>query len=139
LCGSCSFDGDEAGSSTYHGWVITPTNDGCHVLTEETQQGPFHSGTGNSYVLDERTRSKRQAFNHLPATQLGTNPVVKVGQQVVFVSSDDADASASIAALATQLGFAPIELDRLDQGCAPLHVLGRRPVGLLSQTLVTLG
>ncbi|GGL14805.1 hypothetical protein Sme01_18710 [Sphaerisporangium melleum] len=34
-------DGDETGSSAYHGWVITPTNDGCHVLTEETQQGPF--------------------------------------------------------------------------------------------------
>jgi hypothetical protein len=34
-------DGDETGSSAYHGWVITPTADGCHVLTEETQQGPF--------------------------------------------------------------------------------------------------
>ncbi|MFZ0010037.1 MAG: hypothetical protein WAK94_17515 [Steroidobacteraceae bacterium] len=34
-------DGDETGSSAYHGWVITPTDDGCHVLTEETQQGAF--------------------------------------------------------------------------------------------------
>ncbi|WP_433887456.1 SRPBCC domain-containing protein [Streptomyces sp. CA-111067] len=34
-------DGDETGSSAYHGWVITPTKNGCHVLTEETQQGPF--------------------------------------------------------------------------------------------------
>ena len=34
-------DGDETGSSAYHGWVITPTEAGCHVLTEETQQGPF--------------------------------------------------------------------------------------------------
>ncbi|HUA22801.1 MAG TPA: SRPBCC domain-containing protein [Steroidobacteraceae bacterium] len=34
-------DGDETGSSAFHGWVITPTNDGCHVLTEETQQGSF--------------------------------------------------------------------------------------------------
>jgi hypothetical protein len=34
-------DGDETGSSAYHGWVITPTEDGCHVLTEETQQGHF--------------------------------------------------------------------------------------------------
>ena len=33
--------GDETGSSAYHGWVITPTVDGCHVLTEETQQGPW--------------------------------------------------------------------------------------------------
>ncbi|MEV0848621.1 SRPBCC domain-containing protein [Streptomyces sp. NPDC049954] len=34
-------DGDTTGSSAYHGWVITPTDEGCHVLTEETQQGPF--------------------------------------------------------------------------------------------------
>ncbi len=34
-------DSDETGSSAYHGWVITPTDDGCHVLTEETQQGLF--------------------------------------------------------------------------------------------------
>lgn len=34
-------DDDETGSTAYHGWVITPTQAGCHVLTEETQQGPF--------------------------------------------------------------------------------------------------
>lgn len=34
-------DGDETGSTAYHGWVITPTDGGCHVLTEETQQGEF--------------------------------------------------------------------------------------------------
>ncbi|MET7518496.1 SRPBCC domain-containing protein [Streptomyces sp. NPDC005480] len=34
-------DGDNTDSSAYHGWVITPTDDGCHVLTEETQQGEF--------------------------------------------------------------------------------------------------
>jgi uncharacterized protein YndB with AHSA1/START domain len=28
-------------STAYHGWVITATATGCHVLTEETQQGPF--------------------------------------------------------------------------------------------------
>lgn len=41
LAWSTVVDGDETGSSAYHGWVITPTDDGCHVLTEETQQGPF--------------------------------------------------------------------------------------------------
>jgi hypothetical protein len=34
-------DDDETGSTAYHGWVITPTEDGCHVLSEETQQGEF--------------------------------------------------------------------------------------------------
>jgi uncharacterized protein YndB with AHSA1/START domain len=41
LSWSTVVDGDETGSSAYHGWVVTPTDDGCHVLSEETQQGPF--------------------------------------------------------------------------------------------------
>jgi uncharacterized protein YndB with AHSA1/START domain len=41
LSWSTLVDGDETGSSAYHGWVITPTEGGCHLLTEETQQGPF--------------------------------------------------------------------------------------------------
>jgi uncharacterized protein YndB with AHSA1/START domain len=41
LAWSTTVDGDETGSSAYHGWVITATDTGCHVLSEETQQGPF--------------------------------------------------------------------------------------------------
>ncbi|MFB6789990.1 SRPBCC domain-containing protein [Streptomyces olivaceus] len=41
LAWETTVDGDATGSSAYHGWVITPTDHGCHVLTEETQQGPF--------------------------------------------------------------------------------------------------
>jgi hypothetical protein len=28
-------------SSAYHGWLIEPTEAGTHILTEETQHGPF--------------------------------------------------------------------------------------------------
>ena len=80
-----------------------------------------------------------KAFNHLPSDQLGTNPSVAGERQAVFVSSDDADASATVAAVATQLGFAPVELGRLDKGGVPLHVVGGKPGGLLSQNLVKLG
>ncbi len=41
LAWATTVDGDGTGSSAYHGWIITPTDDGCHVLTEETQQGPW--------------------------------------------------------------------------------------------------
>lgn len=41
LSWATTVDGDTTGSSAYHGWVITPTDGGCHVLTEETQQGEF--------------------------------------------------------------------------------------------------
>ena len=80
-----------------------------------------------------------KAFNHLPAAQLGTNPSVEGQRQVVFVSSNDPDASATVVAISTQLGFAPVELGRLDQGGAPLHVLDGKPGGLLLQNLVKLG
>ncbi len=41
LSWSTIVDGDQTGSSAFHGWVITPTETGCHVLSEETQQGPW--------------------------------------------------------------------------------------------------
>lgn len=41
LAWATTVDGDETGSTAYHGWVITPTAEGCHILTEETQQGPW--------------------------------------------------------------------------------------------------
>ena len=41
LAWSTVVEGDETSSSAYHGWVISPTDSGCHVLSEETQQGPF--------------------------------------------------------------------------------------------------
>lgn len=80
-----------------------------------------------------------EAFNHLPAAQLGTNPTQELQPQVIFVSSNDTHASATVAAVATQLGFAPIELGRLDQGGAPLHVRGGKPGELLLQNLAKVG
>ncbi len=41
LAWATTVDDDDTASTAYHGWVITPTARGCHVLTEETQQGPF--------------------------------------------------------------------------------------------------
>jgi hypothetical protein len=80
-----------------------------------------------------------KGFNHLPAEQLGTNPSIHGQRQAVFLSSNDVDASATVAALAAQLGFAPVELGKLDEGGTPLHVLGGKPGGLLFQNLVKLG
>jgi len=76
-----------------------------------------------------------KAFNHLPAGELGANPSVKGQRQVVFVSSNHADASAAVSTVATQLGFAPVDLGRLDEGGVPLHGVGGQPGGLLFQNL----
>ncbi len=102
-----------------------------HVAAEEL------GGLLSSELVSKAFAGARlvKAFNHLPAAQLGTNPTIGGQRQVVFVSSDDADASATVAALASQLGFAPVELGRLDQGGIPLHIVGGQPGGLLFQNL----
>ena len=67
-----------------------------------------------------------KGFNHLGAAKLAADPVVEGGHRVVFLSSDDdEDATASVAALAKQLGFAPVKLGKLDEGGALVHARGR--------------
>lgn len=66
-----------------------------------------------------------KGFNHLIAATLATDPVVEGGHRVVFLSSDDEDAVAPVAALARQLGFAPVKLGKLNEGGALVHARDR--------------
>ena len=66
-----------------------------------------------------------KGFNHLGAATLAADPVVEGGHRVVFLSSDDEEATAPVAALAKQLGFAPVKLGKLDEGGALVHARGR--------------
>jgi 8-hydroxy-5-deazaflavin:NADPH oxidoreductase len=118
----------------WNGKIVVDLTNALRVAEEEL------GGLLSSEVVSQAFVGGRlvKAFNHLPAAQLGTNPSLEGQRQVVFVSSNDADASATVAAVATQLGFAPVELGRLDKGGAPLHVLGGRPGGLLFQNLAKL-
>ncbi len=59
-----------------------------------------------------------KGFNHLPARILAADPYVKGDRRVVFLSSDDEGAVAPVAALAKELGFAPINLGKLEEGGA---------------------
>lgn len=59
-----------------------------------------------------------KGFNHLPARTLATDPRVKGGRRVVFLSSDDEAVTASVATLAEQLGFAPVNLGKFEEGGA---------------------
>jgi 8-hydroxy-5-deazaflavin:NADPH oxidoreductase len=65
-----------------------------------------------------------KGFNHLGAATLAADPIVKGGHRVVFLSSDDEDAIAPVAALAKQLGFAPVKLGKLNEGGALVHGRG---------------
>jgi predicted dinucleotide-binding enzyme len=57
-----------------------------------------------------------KGFNHLVAGVLEQDPAVHGGRRVVFLSSDDDQATAEIGALAEKLGFAPIKLGGVAEG-----------------------
>ena len=116
---------------TWNGKIVVDVTNALDVAPEEL------GGRLSSEIVSEAFVGARlvKAFNHLPAVQLGTNPPQKGQRQAVFVSSNDADASATVAAVASQLGFAPIELGRLDKGGVPLHAVDGIPGGLLLQNV----
>ena len=61
--------------------------------------------------------------------------VVRGGRRVLFLSSDDEGAAALVAALAEQLGFAPVNLGKLEEGGALVHARDKRWGPLIFQDL----
>jgi 8-hydroxy-5-deazaflavin:NADPH oxidoreductase len=57
-----------------------------------------------------------KGFNHLPAGVLAQDPAIAGGRRVIFLSSDDEDAAATVATLVEQLGYAPVNLGMIAQG-----------------------
>jgi hypothetical protein len=76
-----------------------------------------------------------KGFNHLPAGTLSADPDVKSGRRVVFLSSDDEGAAALVAALAEQLGFAPVNLGKFGEGGALVQARGKSWGPLIFQDL----
>jgi hypothetical protein len=76
-----------------------------------------------------------KGFNHLPAGALAADPNVEGGHRVVFLSSNNESDAAPVAALAKQLGFAPVQLGRLDEGGALVQARGETWAQLIFQDL----
>jgi 8-hydroxy-5-deazaflavin:NADPH oxidoreductase len=58
-----------------------------------------------------------KAFNHLPAAVLAQGATMpQGGRRVIFVSSNDETASTSVATLVERLGFAAVNLGKIDAG-----------------------
>jgi predicted dinucleotide-binding enzyme len=94
--------------------VIDVTN--AFKLPPEVLEAELN-GRLSSEVNAERVPGAKlvKAFNQLPMNVL-SRPVPAGGRRVVFISSDDEDASAKVARLAEELGFAPIEVGKIDGG-----------------------
>ena len=90
----------------------------------------------SAFVAKSFTGAKLvKGFNHLIAATLATDPVVEGGHRVVFLASDDEDAIAPVADLAKQLGFAPVELGKFNEGGALVHARGKTWGRLIFQDL----
>lgn len=77
-----------------------------------------------------------KGFNHLLADTLAQDPAVHGGKRVVFLASDDDGAATEIAALADNLGFAPIQLGGLSEGGLLVHARGNSWGQLIFKDLV---
>jgi predicted dinucleotide-binding enzyme len=112
-----------------HGSVANalPNWEGKTVIDAMNSQAPLEELDllSSAFVARAFTGARLvKGFNHLAAATLATDPVVEGGHRVVFLSSDDPDAVAPVAALARQLGFAPIDLGKLHEGGALVHARG---------------
>lgn len=105
-----------------------PNWEGKTLIDATNSQAPLEEMDGllsSAFVAKLYTGAKVvKGFNHLGATALAADPIVVGGHRVVFLASDDEDAVAPVAALAKQLGFAPVSLGRLDEGGALVHARG---------------
>lgn len=94
--------------------VVDPTN--ASYLPQEVQDQELQ-GRPSSVVNAERVPGGKlvKSFNQHPVKWLAGDPPAGT-KRVNFVSSDDAEASATVAALFERLGFASVEVGPLAEG-----------------------
>jgi predicted dinucleotide-binding enzyme len=116
---------------TWKGKTIIDVTNAYGVSSEEL------GGQPSSKVVAQAFTAARlvKGFNHLAAAVLDQDPAVHGGRRVVFLASDDDGAAALVAALAEQLGFAPVNLGKLEEGGALVHARDKRWGPLIFQDL----
>ena len=117
---------------SWQGKIVIDVTNAFGVALEELD------GLPSSVVVSRALPGVRlvKAFNHLPAGILAQDPNVKGGRRVIFLSSDNESATASVGALVEQLGFAPIGLGKLSEGGSLVQARGRTWTQLVFQDLV---
>ena len=107
--------------ATWQGKTIVDVTNVYGVPPEDLDNLPSSAFVAKSFNGAKLVKG----FNHLIAATLATDPAALGGNRVVFLSSDDEDAIEPVAALAKRLGFAPVNLGKLDEGGALVHAHGR--------------
>ncbi|MFC3996202.1 NADPH-dependent F420 reductase [Nocardiopsis sediminis] len=73
--------------------------------------------TGSEYVASLLPGARVvKAFNALYGQFIAPDPRHEAGRQVLFLAGDDTDAKSTVTGLASQFGFAPVDLGTLREG-----------------------
>lgn len=102
---------------TWKGKTIIDVTNTYGVSPEEMGGQPSSKTVAQAFTGGRLVKG----FNHLAAAVLGQDPAVQGGRRVVFLTSDDDGAVAPVAALAERLGFASVNLGKLEEGGALVH------------------
>jgi len=97
---------------TWQGKTIVDVTNARGVTPEELGGQPSSKAVAQIFTGARLVKG----FNHLPAAILDQDPAEHGGRRVVFLASDDDGAADQVAALAEDLGFAPIKLGSLSEG-----------------------
>jgi predicted dinucleotide-binding enzyme len=116
---------------TWQGKTIIDVTNTYGVSPEELAGQPSSKLVARAFTGGRLVKG----FNHLAAAVLEQDPAVPGGRRVVFLSSDDEGAAAPVTALAERLGFAPINLGKLEEGGALVHARDKRWGPLIFQDL----
>lgn len=97
---------------SWQGKIIVDVTNAYGVSDEELGGQPSAKVVAQAFAGGRLVKG----FSHLVAAVLDQDPAVHGGKRVVFLTSDDDAAAEEIAALAGNLGFAPIKLGGLSEG-----------------------
>jgi predicted dinucleotide-binding enzyme len=117
--------------STWQGKTIIDTTNAFGVPVEDLDGLPSSAVIARAFP----GASLVKGFNHLPAGVLAEDPAIDGGRRVVFLSSDDDGATARIAALVEQLGYAPVSLGKIAEGGQLVQARNKSWAALIFQDL----
>jgi predicted dinucleotide-binding enzyme len=116
----------------WNGKIMVDVTNAFHVAPKELGGRLSSEVVGHAFVGARLVK----AFNHLPAAQLGTNPSVEGRSKSCSYRAMTPMPAPALPPWSPSLAFVPVELGKLAQGGAALHVLDGQPGGLLFQNLV---
>ncbi|HEX4559316.1 MAG TPA: NAD(P)-binding domain-containing protein [Mycobacterium sp.] len=96
------------------GKVVVDTTNACLLPTADELLNGRLTTDINADLFNGAEMVK--AFNQISARRLSRRVAPEQGKRVVFIAGNSPTASATIADLATQIGFAPVEVGRIDEG-----------------------